>query len=89
METEPMSMDLRLAVIISMLSSSAAKGVSSGRVEAVCAHLRAAVHSAASLDGHLKTTLENVLKEMQALECRRLCHLNDSSADFSCAKTLH
>lgn len=89
METEPMSMELRLAAIISLLTSSTLRGASSGRVEAICAHLKAAVHSADVLDCYLKKTLENVLTEMQALECRRLCRLNESPADFSSIQTLH
>ena len=60
MTEDSMSMDLRLAAIIALLSSSVLRGLSAGKTEALCAHLEAAVSEAAP-DPCLKRTLEEVL----------------------------
>lgn len=89
MEIEPMSMDLRLAAIISLLTSSTVKGLSNGRVGAICAHLQAAVQSAEMFDVHLRKTLENVLAEMQMLECQCRCATGAEFIDCSPCSILH
>ena len=70
MISEPMPFELRLAVIITLLSSSVLRAPGPGKTEAVRIHLEAAVAEAASVnDPLLHATLEEVLNTWKIVSC--------------------
>ena len=77
METENMSLDLRLAAIVTLLSSSALRGATANKTAALRAHLAAAVAAQAS-HPHLRDALAQTLAGWQAVHC----HPASISVDF-------
>ncbi len=69
MEPDPIPIQLRLAAIISLLSSSAQRGATQGKASALCAHLEAAALDPTPINGHLRNALEDTLAEWLAIEC--------------------
>lgn len=69
METEEMSFDLRLAAIITLLSSTALRGATTAKTAALRAHLEAAAFAAEDLVPHLKQALDQTLAGWQAVQC--------------------
>lgn len=68
MEPSEMPVDLRLAAIIHLLSSSALRGATHNKTEALRSHLR---HLATEdgLDPYLKSSLQEVLGGWDAVQC--------------------
>ncbi len=77
MESEEMPIALRLAAIVNLLSSSALRGATANKTEALRSHLQAAVDTP-NLDPYLKSALQEVLGGWQATHC----HPNSISVDF-------
>lgn len=75
METEHMSLDLRLAAIVTLLSSSALHGATPGKTAALRAHLQA-VRDAGELDPRLRDALEHTLATWRDVSCHASdgCH---------------
>ncbi|MDR2166117.1 MAG: hypothetical protein LBO79_11005 [Zoogloeaceae bacterium] len=63
-KTEELSLDLRLAAIVTLLSSSALRGMTAGKTAALQHHLEAAVMEAEERDchAHLMSALQNALQ---------------------------
>lgn len=78
-----MTLDLRLAAIITLLSASALRGVTVNKAAALRAHLAAAADAGQPINPHLKDALEQTLAGWQALEC----HPDSISVDY-CALTV-
>jgi hypothetical protein len=76
-ESEEMPIALRLAAIVNLLSSSALRGATANKTEALRSHLQAAVDTP-NLDPYLKSALQEVLGGWQA----KHCHPNSISVDF-------
>lgn len=68
MELPDMPVDLRLAAVIHLLSSSALRGATANKTEALRAHLRG-VAAQEGLNPHLKNTLLEVLGGWEAVTC--------------------
>jgi hypothetical protein len=89
MKPDTMPTALRLAAIISLLSSSALRGATAGKSEALRTHLEAAAFAAEPLDPQLRTVLEDTLAEWLSTEC----HQNSVSVDLGalapCSRALH
>lgn len=68
---EPMSLELRLAAIITLLSSSAIRGATPCKSQALRVHLEAAALSAMPLNAQLRIALENTLAEWLSIECHQ------------------
>ena len=77
MESEEMPIEMRLAAIVNLLSSSALRGATANKTEALRHHLQAAVDTR-HLDPYLKSALQEVLGAWQATRC----HPNSISVDF-------
>lgn len=69
MEIEEMSLDLRLAAIITLLSSSALRGVTVNKTAALQSHLDAAAFAGDLLGPYLKDALEQTLAGWQNVQC--------------------
>lgn len=67
--TDAMPLELRLAAIITLLSSSAIRGATPCKSQALRAHLEAAALSALPLEAQLRIALENTLAEWLSIEC--------------------
>ena len=65
-----MTVELRLAAIIALLSSSAIRGATAGKVGALRLHLEAAAASSAALDPHLRGALEDALAHWSGVDCQ-------------------
>ena len=78
MEPVAMPTELRLAAIISLLSSSAIRGATACKTAALRIHLEAAALSGGNLNPHLRTALEDALAEWITIEC----HPESVSIDF-------
>ena len=63
-----MPVELRLAAVIHLLSSSALRGTTSSKTEALRDHLRS-IASHESINPHLKNTLQEVLGGWEAVHC--------------------
>ncbi|MDR1662179.1 MAG: hypothetical protein LBR95_07125 [Azoarcus sp.] len=72
MDTEKLPLDLRLAAIITLLSSSALKGVTAGKSAALQHHLDTAVAEAAmqGRHAHLTSALQSASQHWQSLHKR-------------------
>ena len=68
MDTEPMPFDLRLAAIVTLLSSSALRGATANKTAALRVHLAAAA-SDSQIDPWLKDAIEQALAGWQAVDC--------------------
>ncbi|WP_281984502.1 hypothetical protein [Azonexus hydrophilus] len=68
MEHADMPLELRLAAVIHLLSSSALRGATFHKTEALRTHLRSVADSA-DLNPHLKSTLQEVLGGWEAVHC--------------------
>ena len=77
MDNSDMPVDLRLAAVIHLLSSSALRGATVNKTEALRGHLRG-LSTQAGLDPYLKSTLQEVLGGWEAVHC----HPNSVSVDF-------
>jgi len=77
MDSEEMSVELRLAAIISLLSSSALRGATANKTAALRTHLETAVRQP-GLDPYLKSSLLEVLGGWDAVRC----HPKSVSVDF-------
>ncbi len=77
MITDSMPVELRLAAIIALLSSSAVNGASSGKTSALCAHLQAILAVSDDLDPCLTKSLQIALTNWQSLEQRFALSLGD------------
>jgi hypothetical protein len=64
-----MSTELRLAAIITLLSSAALRGATAGKVEALREHLEAAALGADALDPHLRKALEDAFAHWLSVDC--------------------
>ncbi len=69
METDEMSLDLRLAAIITLLSSSALRGATTNKTAALQSHLEAAAFAADELGPYLKEALEQTLAGWHKVYC--------------------
>jgi len=78
MESDALPTELRLAAIITLLSSSALRGTTASKATALRAHLEAAAFTAKALNPHLRTAIEDALAEWITTEC----HLNSVPVDF-------
>jgi hypothetical protein len=67
--SDTMSLELRLAAIITLLSSSAIRGTTPCKSHALRMHLEAAALSALPLNDKLREALENTLAEWLSVEC--------------------
>ena len=77
MDNSDMPVDLRLAAVIHLLSSSALRGATLNKTEALRAHLRG-IAAQDGLNPYLKSTLQEVLGGWEAV----LCHPNSVPVDF-------
>lgn len=68
MESVTLPFALRLAAIIQLLSSSALRGTTFNKTEALCHHLQRAV-TAADIDPCLHSILREVLDSWQSVSC--------------------
>lgn len=68
-ETEEMSLELRLAAIVTLLSSSALRGATANKTVALQSHLAAASQAADLLGPYLKEALEQSLAGWQKVKC--------------------
>lgn len=64
-----MSLELRLAAIITLLSSSAMRGATANKTAALQAHLEAAASASDELGPYLKDALEQTLAGWQSVHC--------------------
>lgn len=64
-----MPLDLRLAAIITLLSSSALRGATANKTAALQFHLEAAAFGAEALGPHLKDAVEQTLAGWQKVHC--------------------
>ena len=78
METDALSTELRLAAIITLLSSSALRGTTASKAAALLAHLEAAAFSRDALNPHLRSALEDALAEWLTIDC----HQESVAVDF-------
>lgn len=69
METDEMSLDQRLAAIITLLSSSALRGATANKAAALQSHLDAAAFAAEALGPYLQEALEQILAVWQKVHC--------------------
>lgn len=69
METDEMSLDLRLAAIITLLSSSALRGATANKTAALQSHLEAAAVASEVLGPYLKDAVEQTLAGWQKVLC--------------------
>lgn len=77
MDNTDITVELRLAAIINLLSSSALRGATANKTSALRNHLQSAVEHH-QLDPYLKSALQEVLDSWQAVHC----HPNSISVDF-------
>lgn len=77
MDNSDMPVNLRLAAVIHLLSSSALRGATANKTEALRGHLRG-LATQADLDPYLKSTLQEVLGGWEAVHC----HPSSVSVDF-------
>jgi hypothetical protein len=89
MKPDTMPTALRLAAIISLLSSSALHGATAGKSEALRLHLEAAAFAAEPLDPQLRTVLEDALAEWLSIECHQNSVSVDQGALAPCSRALH
>ena len=68
MDSDPMSIELRLAAIINLLSSSALRGATASKTDALRTHLQTAIGQP-GLDPYLKSSLQEVLGGWAAVHC--------------------
>lgn len=64
-----MSLELRLAAIITLLSSSALRGATANKTAALQSHLEAAAFAADELGPYLKDALEQTLAGWRSVHC--------------------
>lgn len=64
-----MSLDLRLAAVITLLSSSALRGATANKTAALQSHLEAAASVKDELGPYLKDALEQTLAGWQSVQC--------------------
>lgn len=83
-----MPIELRLAAIISLLSSASINGLSETKLDAIRAHVDAAVRTSDTLDENLKQTLKTVLTEMTMLYSECVCQMSEA-AQLTSLQTLH
>ena len=84
-----MTVELRLAAIIALLSSSAIRGATAGKADALRLHLEAAAASSEPLDPHLRGALEDVLAQWLGVDCHEPAPAVDCSALPAAARMLH
>lgn len=77
MDNTDMPVELRLAAVIHLLSSSALRGNTANKTEALRGHLRK-IAAQEGLNPYLKSTLQEVLGDWEAVQC----HPNSVSVDF-------
>ena len=68
MENADMPLELRLAAVIHLLSSSALRGATFNKTEALRAHLRG-IKNIDGINPFLKSTLQEVLGSWEAVQC--------------------
>lgn len=66
---DDLPLELRLAAVITLLSSSAIRGATPCKAQALRKHLEAAALSPHPLNAHLREALENALAEWLSIEC--------------------
>lgn len=69
MDTVDMSVDLRLAAIITLLSSSALRGATANKTKALCFHLAALADAQTTLSPYLKDALEQAFAGWKQVQC--------------------
>lgn len=89
MKSDAMPTELRLAAIITLLSSSAVHGVTGCKAEALRAHLEAAALSSEALNPHLRNALEDALAEWISIECHQKSVPVDFCALAIAGRALH
>lgn len=77
MDNETLSTELRLAAIVTLLSSSALRGPTRNKIAALRTHLAAALADE-HVDGHLRDAIEQALAGWQIADC------HPASASVSC-----
>ncbi|MFT3847422.1 MAG: hypothetical protein QM739_01725 [Propionivibrio sp.] len=87
--TDPMPLELRLAAIITLLSSSAIRGATPCKSQALRLHLEAAALSATPLNAQLRIALENALAEWLNIECHQKSVPVDVCALASAGQSYH
>lgn len=89
MEINAMSTELRLAAIITLLSSSALRGATANKTEALRKHLEAAALSHASINPNLRSALEDALAEWISIECHPESVVIDCCALAASGQVIH
>lgn len=89
METDALPTELRLAAIITLLSSSALHGATASKAAALRAHLEAATFSRDALNPHLRSALEDALAEWLTTDCHQQSLAVDSCALAPSGLSLH
>jgi hypothetical protein len=84
-----MTVELRLAAIIALLSSSAIRGTTAGKVCALRQHLEAAATGGAALDPHLRGALEDALAQWSSVDCQEPAVAIDYYPLPAAARMLH
>ena len=69
METDEMSIETRLAAIITLLSSSVLRGATANKTAALRVHLKAAGCGGEALNPYLRDALEQTLAGWQSVDC--------------------
>lgn len=81
--------ELRLAAIIALLSSSALRGATVGKVEALREHLEAAALSSATIDPRLRQVLEDVFAQWLSVDCHAQSVAVDQCPLATAVRLLH
>jgi hypothetical protein len=92
MNPEDLSFELRLAAIVTLLSSSALKGVTVGKVSALLEHFEAAVQSVEQMPAchqHLASALKNALRGWQGVCCHPASVPHEAGFAQSASRCLH
>lgn len=68
-DSDEMTIELRLAAIIMLLSSSALRGATPQKTEVLRHHLQCAANSGETLEASLQAALEHTLADWRSVEC--------------------
>lgn len=86
---DPLPTELRLAAIITLLSSTALCGATAGKVEALREHLEALALSPQALDPRLRKALEDAFANWLSVDCHEQSVAVDDGTLAPSARLLH
>ena len=86
---DPLPTELRLAAIITLLSSAALCGATAGKVEALRDHLEALALSPEALDPRLRQALEDAFAHWLAVDCHAQSVAVDDAPLAPTSRLLH